>query len=305
MPEGLCFAEEEEYDDGGAAEELALGGSLPSSPCSPNTSRPKKAPTNVNEAENLGGSPSIGADPNSTTRRASEYDTCAAEALALEMEIPDCSDDSDDEDEISYRRHPSRPLKIDESWTWLSQIEEIDGLPEVSPVSVEIVPGVLMGGVADAMDVLALRQHGITHIVNCAKSGYDLLANSEEGGPPDRGDIAVFEIDALDDESFDWTPYLGQALDFIDSALAMKGVVLVHCLMGLNRSGIVIAAYLMVRQRLGLLEAISLVRAKRGRHVLMNSNFQKQLIRLADAEGLLKGRFQPRARELPVKNANS
>ena len=75
-------------------------------------------------------------------------------------------------------------------------------------------------------------------IVNCASSGFQLLAEGERV-PPDYTSFRRLCIDGRDDSSFDWLPQLTRVVDFIDDCRRCGGCVLVHCLMGLNRSGTV------------------------------------------------------------------
>jgi len=62
--------------------------------------------------------------------------------------------------------------------------------------------------------------------------------------------------------------------------------VLVHCVAGINRSGLIATAALVVLERMPLLDAVKLVKSKRG-YVLSNNSFRKQLACLAAKEGLL------------------
>lgn len=168
---------------------------------------------------------------------------------------------------------------------WLQCIASISGPEEVDGDADEVVGGLLLGGAADALDVEKLRGRGVTHVVNCAKSGFEELASPRL---PNYADMqGVLAIDGRDDDNFDWSPHLKSTSEFIHQALDAGGRVLVHCLMGLNRSGMVTAAYLILRRRMSLVEAMALLRCKRSKHVLSNQAFLKQLICLSGKEGLL------------------
>ncbi len=61
---------------------------------------------------------------------------------------------------------------------------------------------------------------------------------------------------------------------------------MVHCQAGINRSGCLAVAYVMVHLRLPLLEALRHC-LRRAYPLVLNANFQSQLVKLARREGLL------------------
>ena len=65
-----------------------------------------------------------------------------------------------------------------------------------------------------------------------------------------------------------------------------SGKVLVHCVQGLNRSGLVVAAAL-VRDGADVIDAVRTLRARRGNDALSNTNFQRRLVRYAARMGRL------------------
>lgn len=81
--------------------------------------------------------------------------------------------------------------------------------------------------------------------------------------------------------------HFDKAYDFIEDARKRGGKVLVHCLMGINRSGLLSVAYVMKQKRIGPIAAASMVKKQRGL-VLTNNYFQDQLIHYANQNGMLE-----------------
>jgi protein-tyrosine phosphatase len=77
-----------------------------------------------------------------------------------------------------------------------------------------------------------------------------------------------------------------EAIAFLDDVKRQRGRALVHCNLGVNRSGAVAAAYLMTSQQRNLLEVIEYLKIKR-HVVLTNKGFRRQLIRFARERGLV------------------
>jgi len=76
------------------------------------------------------------------------------------------------------------------------------------------------------------------------------------------------------------------AYDVIEEARKSHGRALIHCVMGVNRSGALAVAYTMLHQQCGPITAAVFVRQKR-RMLLSNEDFQEQLIGFAQQHNLL------------------
>lgn len=71
--------------------------------------------------------------------------------------------------------------------------------------------------------------------------------------------VDIFQFEASDDEDYDILQHVTGARDFIDSARAEGGRVLVHCARGVNRSGAICVAYLMITTRRDLMAVVRCV----------------------------------------------
>lgn len=144
---------------------------------------------------------------------------------------------------------------------------------------VEIAPGLLLGDFQCACDLGRLQQLGVTHVLNLAAG-----ETRHQSVPYSQVGIELMAVAAEDEEGY---PMLSQHLEESRRFMAQAGTCLVHCVAGLNRSGLVVAAQLMLTQRLTVLEAVQHCRRQRGALMLCNRSFQKQLIEFAHSQGLL------------------
>jgi protein-tyrosine phosphatase len=89
-------------------------------------------------------------------------------------------------------------------------------------------------------DLDAIREQGITAIVNLCAECYD-LCDSEKNAGFDVYSLPIPDEDApaLDD--------LGKALAWIENSIQSDKKVLVHCRFGIGRTGTFVAAYLMTK----------------------------------------------------------
>mmetsp|Transcript_57881 Transcript_57881/g.102689 ORF Transcript_57881/g.102689 Transcript_57881/m.102689 type:complete len:234 (+) Transcript_57881:85-786(+) len=146
-------------------------------------------------------------------------------------------------------------------WPWTHTLAVHDliqqpSLPSSVELPVEILPHLLLGDVRSARRVEHLKSLGVTHVLNVA--GYPMLPL-----------------------------HLSSARAFIQEALEAGGCCLVHCRGGVNRSGVVVAAELMLREQIPVLEAVNRCKEVRGLPYLSNRSFQYQLVKLAEQEHLL------------------
>ena len=98
--------------------------------------------------------------------------------------------------------------------------------------------------------------------------------------------VSVLNVDAQDSEDYDIKRHFPEAIAFLDDVKRARGRSLVHCNLGVNRSGAVVAAYLMVSERRTLLDVVQYLRSKRSL-ILANKGFRRQLVAFARERRLL------------------
>jgi len=91
----------------------------------------------------------------------------------------------------------------------------------------EVLPGIFLGGARDARNLEAMKQRGVTHILN--------VADDVQNFHPDhftylRLEVRDYGMDQGISRVFD------KGLEFVREAVRDNGKVLVHCMAGINRS---------------------------------------------------------------------
>ena len=154
--------------------------------------------------------------------------------------------------------------------------------PTPPPGHVQLSGHVFIGSQKNAEDTKQLQQDGITHVLCCA-----LTRRSTESPYGSESGISGYRmIPAEDREDFDISRYFDEAIVFLDEVKTCEGKALVHCNMGVNRSGAIVAAYLMVDENRLLLDVVSYLKIKR-LAILSNKGFRRQLVQFARFRGLL------------------
>ncbi|XP_032409329.1 dual specificity protein phosphatase 13-like [Xiphophorus hellerii] len=145
---------------------------------------------------------------------------------------------------------------------------------ELTPVD-EVWPNLYIGNVAVAQNKNRLHKLSITHVLNAAHSKQGSIGDQSFYG----NTCVYFGIPAEDSDHFDLSQYFKSATDFIHKGLKSKdGNVLVHCIMGVSRSATLVLAYLMLRHRFSLRDALRQVVKKRA--IYPNRNFLTLLLKL-------------------------
>ena len=121
----------------------------------------------------------------------------------------------------------------------LSARQERRGAAEMSLVA----PRLWVGSEVAAASLGNLRNHGITHVVNCTT-----LPNTHEGRPGAPSYLKLSLFDSVVDLPR-MLPCMTQTTDFIRDAHAGGGAVLVHCHRGISRSCTMAMAYMMASGR--------------------------------------------------------
>ncbi len=216
----------------------------------------------------------------------------------------------------AYRRQPFRELPNtgrasksyrisstsrddDSDLDYLTKVREIllgDPIKGKTETPAQILPHMYIGNQSNAESLRLLRKLGITHVLNCA--GFKGPRKNPDANPYEGLDIEYLEFKADDRDAYDISQHFDAAFSYLDRVKRSGGACLVHCALGINRSGATVIAYLMIHSKYPLLKAIKVVKDKRG-VVLSNHGFQRQLIRFARQQGLLDDLPQRARREIP------
>lgn len=172
-------------------------------------------------------------------------------------------------------------------------IEKQNRIQEDLPV--HIYENVYLGNAASVEDISKLQRLGITRVLNMA--GQYALKRSTIRAYEKLG-IEYMRISARDETDYpllerDWEKahsFLhwrqGAAHD-TEKDVHRNNNVVVHCVAGMNRSALVVAADYMITCQKPVLEVVREIRRQRGNTALSNPFFQEQLVALARISNLL------------------
>ncbi|KAF9522112.1 protein-tyrosine phosphatase-like protein [Crepidotus variabilis] len=144
----------------------------------------------------------------------------------------------------------------------------ISTLPDVTEV---VKDQIYLGDLKSARCPEQLSVLGITHVISICHDSVNYLSSSK---------VKHLRILVKDSETEDLLIHLAEACQFMDHALrpsvGKRGMVFVHCMMGISRSPTVVAAYLMKTMNMSRPETIRYLQKFRPQ-VHPNYGFVKQL----------------------------
>ncbi|XP_039907561.1 serine/threonine/tyrosine-interacting-like protein 2 [Simochromis diagramma] len=136
----------------------------------------------------------------------------------------------------------------------------------------EVWPNIFIAEKSVAVNKARLKRIGITHILNTAHGTGVYTNESFYAGM----NIKYMGIEVDDFPDADISVHFRPTAEFLDDALLThKGKVLVVSMMGISRSAILVACYLMIFQNMTIMEALTSIRKKRA--INPNEGFLKQL----------------------------
>ncbi|KAM4711216.1 serine/threonine/tyrosine-interacting-like protein 2 [Anableps anableps] len=136
----------------------------------------------------------------------------------------------------------------------------------------EVWPNIYIAEKSAAVNKARLKRMGITHILNTAHGTGVYTNESFYAGMS----IQYRGIELDDFPDADIASHFRPTAEFLDEALLThKGKVLVVSMMGISRSAILVASYLMIFQNMTIMEALTSIRKKRA--INPNEGFLKQL----------------------------
>ncbi|NWI96415.1 DUS27 phosphatase, partial [Pitta sordida] len=136
----------------------------------------------------------------------------------------------------------------------------------------EVWPNVFIAEKSVAVNKSRLKRLGITHVLNAAHGTGVYTGPSFYNGL----NIQYLGIEVDDFPDMDISKHFRPAAEFLDEALlTYRGRVLVSSEMGISRSAVLVAAYLMIYHHMNILQALMTLRKKRA--IYPNDGFLKQL----------------------------
>ncbi|XP_023325845.1 dual specificity protein phosphatase 3 [Eurytemora carolleeae] len=144
-------------------------------------------------------------------------------------------------------------------------------------ISDEVFPGIHVGDKGAAKNTFYLKKVGVTHVLNTAEGQKQATVDTNAAYYKPVG-IKYKGLKLLDVAQTNIAMHFDEVAEFIDEALSSGGCVLVNCQMGMSRSSTCVLAYLMLRQNMTAVEALTEVR--KHRDVRPNDGFLRQLAEL-------------------------
>lgn len=133
----------------------------------------------------------------------------------------------------------------------------------------EIIPGLYLGSAATAHNAKFIKEANIQSIVNITRD----VKDADHPGV-DRLRVLVND-DGMPSSLDDMSRQLDASIRYIARALSEGKHVLVHCMMGKQRSAALVACYLVRERKMGVYEAIQYIKERRRGAFHPRINFRK------------------------------
>jgi len=142
-------------------------------------------------------------------------------------------------------------------------------------------PHIYLGDASTALCIGQLREMGVTAVLNAAQGSMAdwSYVNTKAIYYTGVG-IQFLGVPAIDLKWYPICNHFQEASNFIDEVIQSKGIVLVHCVQGISRSATLVLAYLIMKRKMTIQQAMEAVRSKRS--IAPNEGFVQQLIELND-----------------------
>ncbi|XP_077459943.1 serine/threonine/tyrosine-interacting-like protein 2 [Stigmatopora argus] len=139
----------------------------------------------------------------------------------------------------------------------------------------EVWPNIFIAEKSVAVNKGRLKRMGITHVLNVAHGTGVYTGEAFYSGIG----VQYMGVEVDDFVDADISPHFRPTAEFLDEALLThKGKVVVVSMMGVSRSAVLVASYLMIFQHMTIMEALTAIRKKRP--INPNEGFLKQLRQL-------------------------
>jgi len=158
---------------------------------------------------------------------------------------------------------------------------------EIKSSMTKLEDHLFIGG-QSATSLNLLEQYKITHIINTVENDpYLHKVYAEAGAQTEGNELTYLKFSAEDSDQYPIMDHFQDVYQFIEDAEKANGRCLIHCIHGVNRSGVLATAYVMKKNKIGPFTAVKRVQRKRGK-ILFNNSFVSQLLIYAKENGNLE-----------------
>jgi len=161
----------------------------------------------------------------------------------------------------------------------LRSVKSCNALDWDNPCADEVYDRIFVGNRLSALDVEYMKKLGITHLLNCAHPGPEVImsVNVDEAALAEAG-IKYLGLNLDDNEDQEIGSQFQKTGEWINEAITQddNNKVLINCWAGISRSSTIATAYLMRHRDLSLLQALKYIKSVR--NVQPNTGFMLTLL---------------------------
>ena len=177
-------------------------------------------------------------------------------------------------------------------WAWIKKIDSLVAQSKSQYIyqhhsfPVEILPWLFLSDEESAQNIKLIKSLGVTHVLSLNGTTAHQCRWSTE--LYHTAGIIHKRIHAVDEEGYEMIHnHWNECCDFLEQVRASENAkIILHCVSGINRSGVIACAAMMIFEQVTVIPAVEFCLEKR-KTLLWNKSFQRQLCSLAAQHDLL------------------